>query len=82
MAYGGLAATVKRAKNCEAAITGKRWDENTIREGAAALAMDFKPLDDMRASAEYRMRASQNLLQRFYLETSGELSDSVYTYGR
>ena len=82
VACGGLAATVKRAKSCEAAITGKRWDENTIREGAAALAKDFKPLDDMRASAEYRMRASQNLLQRFYLETSGELTDSVYTYGR
>jgi len=82
VACGGLAATVKRAKKCEAAIIGKRWDENTIREGAAALANDFKPLDDMRASAKYRMRASQNLLQRFYLETSGELSVSVYTYGR
>jgi xanthine dehydrogenase small subunit len=82
VACGGLAATVKRAKNCEAAITGKRWDENTIREGAAALAKDFMPLDDMRASAEYRMRANQNLLQRFYLETSGELTESVYTYGR
>jgi xanthine dehydrogenase small subunit len=82
VACGGLAATVKRAKNCEAAITGRCWDENTIRKGAVALAKDFKPLDDMRASAEYRMRASQNLLQRFYLETSGELSGSVYTYGR
>ena len=35
----------------------------------AALAEDFKPLTDMRASAAYRLQVAQNLLQRFWLET-------------
>jgi xanthine dehydrogenase small subunit len=47
-----------------------------------AFARDFEPISDMRASADYRLRAGQNLLRRLYLETRGELTDSVYTYGR
>lgn len=35
-----------------------------------AVGQDFKPLTDMRASSEYRLLASQNLLYRFYLETA------------
>ena len=47
-----------------------------------ALARDFDPITDMRASAEYRLHAAQNLLRRLYLESRGELKESVYTYGR
>jgi len=82
MACGGLAATVKRATNCEAVIDGKRWDEATIAKASEALAMDFTPISDMRASADYRLRATQNLLRRFYLETTGQLDETIYTYGR
>ena len=82
MACGGLATTVKRAINCEAAIDGKVWDATTIARGAEALAMDFTPISDMRASAAYRLRATQNLLRRFFLETRGDLEETVYTYGR
>jgi xanthine dehydrogenase small subunit len=35
----------------------------------AALAGDYTPLSDMRATASYRMRTAQNLLRRFWLET-------------
>ena len=35
----------------------------------AALAQDYAPLTDMRASSTYRMRTAQNLLRRFWLET-------------
>jgi xanthine dehydrogenase small subunit len=82
IACGGLAATVKRAKRCEQAITGKPWTEGTLAEGMAAFARDFEPITDMRASAAYRLRAGQNLLRRLYLETRGELAESVYSYGR
>ena len=34
------------------------------------MAKDYLPLTDWRASGDYRMLASQNLLQRFYLETT------------
>jgi xanthine dehydrogenase iron-sulfur cluster and FAD-binding subunit A len=36
----------------------------------------------MRATAEMRLVALQNLLRRFYLETTGEAPVTVYNYGR
>ena len=82
IACGGLAATIRRAPKCEAAITGQPWNEETVAAGMAAFAEDYTPISDMRASAAYRLRAAQNLLQRLYLETSGQLDQSVYEYGR
>ncbi len=46
------------------------WNQQTIEPGHAGLLADFTPLTDMRASAAYRMRVAQNLLQRFYLENT------------
>jgi xanthine dehydrogenase small subunit len=69
LAYGGMAAIVKRASNAEDAIVGKPWNEATVRAAQAALERDFSPLTDMRASAEYRMTAAQNLIERCWLET-------------
>ena len=82
MACGGMAPIIKRAEHCEAAVNGKEWNDATLADAMAALAQDFTPITDMRASADYRLRAAQNLLKRFYLETRGELEETVYTYGR
>ncbi|MDI6028144.1 xanthine dehydrogenase small subunit [Corticibacterium sp. UT-5YL-CI-8] len=71
VAYGGMAATPKRAKAVEAALLGKPWTEATMEAALAAYAEDFTPLTDMRASAEYRALAGRNLLLRFFAETSG-----------
>jgi len=71
IAYGGMAATPKRASAVEAALTGKPWTESTVEAAIPAYEQDFTPLTDMRATAEYRMLAAKNLLRRFYLETSG-----------
>ena len=68
-AFGGMAATVKRAAQAEAAVRGKPWNEATLQAAIAALALDFTPLTDLRASASYRQRAAANLLRRFWLET-------------
>lgn len=72
IAYGGMAATPKRAAAVEAALLGRPWTEASVTEAMAAIAVDFTPLTDMRASAEYRALAARNLLMRFYLETVGE----------
>ena len=69
LAYGGMAATVRRAAQAEAALVGRVWDQAAVRAAQQALAQDFKPLSDMRASADYRLQVAQNLLQRFWLET-------------
>jgi len=82
MACGGMAATIRRAPNCEAAVVGKPWNDDTIDAACKALARDFEPISDMRASAGYRLRAAQNLLRRFYLESRGDVAVPVSSYGR
>ncbi|MEZ5448349.1 MAG: FAD binding domain-containing protein [Thiolinea sp.] len=69
IAFGGMAATPKRASHCEQVLTGQSWDEATVRQAMQALQQDYAPLSDMRASGRNRMQSAQNLLYRFYLET-------------
>ena len=72
VAFGGMAATPKRAPRTEAALSGQVWSEATARAAMAALAEDYTPLTDMRASADNRLQSAQNLLYRFFLETRAE----------
>ncbi|MFC5474984.1 xanthine dehydrogenase small subunit [Paraherbaspirillum soli] len=69
IAYGGMAATPKRAALTEAALRGQTWTEATLDAAIALMTQDFQPLSDMRASSDYRMKTAQNLLRRFWLET-------------
>jgi len=71
LAFGGMAATPKRATHAEAALTGQPFTLESLQRAAKALPQDFTPLSDMRASADYRMTAAQNLLTRFWHETQG-----------
>ncbi len=71
IAYGGMAATPKRAKSVEKALVGKPWTEETVEAALSAYKRDFQPISDMRASADYRMMVAKNLLRRFYLESTG-----------
>ena len=73
LVFGGMAATVSRAAQAEAAALGQTWNEATMQACQAALAADFQPLTDMRASAGYRMQVAQNLLRRFWLQTRSEM---------
>jgi xanthine dehydrogenase small subunit len=70
LAFGGMAETPRRATAAEAALTGQPWTESTVRAAANALATDFQPIDDMRASAAYRLKAAQNMLVRAWLESA------------
>ena len=72
IAFGGMAATPKRAKAVEAALIGQPWSEETIRAAQAAFDTDYQPITDWRATSAYRLRAAKNLLMRFYLESTGE----------
>ncbi|NYH98315.1 xanthine dehydrogenase small subunit [Cupriavidus plantarum] len=72
IAFGGMAATPRRAAQAEAALTGLPWTEATARAGMAALGSDYQPLSDMRATASYRARGAANLLYRFWLETRAD----------
>lgn len=70
LAFGGMAGIPKRAKAAEAALLGRYWNEATVAAAIAALAGDFTPLTDMRASAAYRLKVAGNLLRRFLIETT------------
>lgn len=76
IAFGGMAAIPKRASACEAALVGSAWNQDAIERACAALAEDFTPLSDFRASKEYRLLTAQNLLRKFFLE---QLSPEVET---
>jgi len=70
LAFGGMAATPKRAARAEAALTGQPWTRATVVAAGEALAQDFTPLTDMRASSEYRATVARNLLLRFHIENA------------
>ena len=72
IAYGGMAATPKRASAAESALTGREWSEANVKAAMSALERDFSPITDMRASAAYRRAVARNLLYKCYLETSGQ----------
>ena len=69
IAFGGTAATPKRAAHCEQFLTGKLWDEVNVEQAMQLLKQDYSPMTDMRATDQNRMQSAMNLLQRFYLET-------------
>ncbi len=71
LAFGGMAATPKRSPHAEAALIGQPFSLASLQSAAAALHHDFTPLSDMRATAQYRMQAAQNLFTRFWWETQG-----------
>jgi xanthine dehydrogenase small subunit len=62
-----------RAVATERLLAGSPWNADTAERAASALANEFTPIDDMRASAAYRRRALGNLMRRLWLET-GERS--------
>ena len=75
IAFGGMAATPKRATNVENALIGQPWTQDTITAAMAKFAQDYQPISDMRASAEYRAATAQNLMQRYFDETQGHASN-------
>jgi xanthine dehydrogenase small subunit len=67
LAFGGMAATPKRALQAEQVLQGQRLSKALIARAVDSLSLDFSPISDMRASAAYRMAMANSLCQR-YLE--------------
>jgi len=72
IAYGGMAATPKRARTVEQALLGAApGDPQIWRSAAAKLSDDFTPLSDLRASARYRLEVARNILIKALAEIAG-----------
>ena len=68
IAYGGMAATPKRAIYCEKMLLNSNFSEDIILKAQKSLERDFQPIDDMRASKDYRVEIAKNLLTKCFAE--------------
>ncbi len=64
IALGAVAPTVIRVRAAEATLEGEAPVENVIEEAARQAARDCSPIDDVRASADYRRHAVHVLVRR------------------
>ena len=77
VAFGGMAATPKRAALTEAAFAGVSLDDvSTWSAAMTALTKDYQPISDVRASAAYRSDVAQSLLRKALTEISGSGQES------
>ncbi|MDF2144724.1 xanthine dehydrogenase small subunit [Knoellia sp. p5-6-4] len=65
---GGVAATPLRALATEAALEGRPWSEDVVREAAATMRGEGTPMDDHRASSAYRSAMLATSLLRLFAE--------------
>ena len=72
IAFGGMAATPRRAPLCEAALVGQPFTLATMAQAADALRDDYAPLSDVRGSATYRSDVAANLLLRLWYREQGQ----------
>ncbi|MGJ7439947.1 xanthine dehydrogenase small subunit [Aquipuribacter sp. MA13-6] len=75
LAYGGVAATPVRAHEVESTLLGTRLDRGTVARAAGLLRDTFTPLDDLRASADYRRRLVGSLFEKFCAEHAPPVGD-------
>ena len=64
IALGAVAPTPVRAKKAEAALIGKNLTVETIEAAAEIAIGEIDPIDDKRASGEYRKKLVKVLVKR------------------
>ncbi len=64
IALGSVAPTIFRASAAEDMLTGRALDEDLIEQAARAAADQCSPIDDIRASAGYRLQTAFSLTRR------------------
>jgi xanthine dehydrogenase small subunit len=72
IAYGGMASMPKRAMHCEKILLNTDFSKDIILKAQKSLEKDFAPIDDMRASKNYRMEIAKNLLVKCFLEIKND----------
>lgn len=74
IAFGGMAATPKRASKAEAALIGK-----SLQDALTIVLDDYTPLSDMRASSDYRSQVANALFQKALMRAAGEKDLQVFS---
>jgi xanthine dehydrogenase iron-sulfur cluster and FAD-binding subunit A len=65
LAFGSVAPVPVRCVQTEAVLRGRVIDDVTVQAARAALTNEIAPIDDLRSTAEYRLRVAANLLEEF-----------------
>lgn len=68
LAWGSVGQTVVRSAEVEAALVGERLSETLLEKAASLARQAVSPIDDLRASADYRRTVAGNLLFRLGTE--------------
>ncbi len=74
IALGSVGPTVFRARAAEALLIGKALDEGLIEQAARAAADQCSPIDDIRASAGYRLQTAFSLTRRLLTQAWKQLA--------
>ena len=74
IALGSVAPTVFRASAAENLLAGKALDEGIIEQAARAAADQCAPIDDIRASADYRLQTAFSLTRRLLTQAWRQVS--------
>ncbi len=70
LAFGGMAATTKRATEAEVFLTANEWTRENIEQAMEMVQKAFTPISDARSGAEFRSIAAKNLLLKFWNDTT------------
>jgi CO/xanthine dehydrogenase FAD-binding subunit len=65
IALGSVAPIVIRCRATEKILTGQPLEPEVINAARAALIKEIVPIDDVRSTANYRLRVAANLLEEF-----------------
>ncbi len=79
IAYGGMSEIPKRALAIEKDLINSEFSENTFSRAANLIDKDFSPLDDMRASRNYRLTVAKNLLLKAFHEIEDKKNIRIHS---
>jgi xanthine dehydrogenase small subunit len=68
IACGGMAATPLRAPKTEASLNGSVFELASFEAAAQEIKNDYSPIQDVRATPEYRLHVARNLIIKTGLE--------------
>jgi CO/xanthine dehydrogenase FAD-binding subunit len=71
IALGSVAPTVLRAVKTEEVLRGQKLDSSVVKAAREALSKEIVPIDDIRSTANYRLRVAANVLEDFLLQLKG-----------
>jgi carbon-monoxide dehydrogenase medium subunit len=76
IALGSVAPTAVRARQAEASLIGGTLDEASLNEASELAVQAASPIDDFRASANYRRKMVQALTLRCLQKAQGQLIEN------